>query len=84
MLTLLAMTRVWSEVFWKPRPQPEKITLPPFSIANTATWLPLIVLTSLTVVLGLAIGPVFRLATEAGQQLFDPSLYVRAVLGGGR
>jgi multicomponent Na+:H+ antiporter subunit D len=84
MLTLLAMTRVWSEVFWKPRPQPGAIPLPRFSVANTATWLPLIVLTSLTVVLGVVIGPVFRLATEAGQQLFDPLLYVGAVLGGSR
>ncbi len=83
-LTLLAMTRMWSEIFWKPHPQSDEIVLPAFSLANVATWLPLIILAGLVVVLGIAIGPVYRLATAAGQQLFDPSLYLDAVLGGGR
>jgi multicomponent Na+:H+ antiporter subunit D len=80
-LTLLAVTRVWSEVFWKPNPRPRALALPPLSAQSISLWLPVAVLAASVVVLGLAIGPVFALATEAGYQLFDPSAYINAVLG---
>lgn len=80
-LTLLAVTRMWSEVFWKPNPRQEAIVLPRFSAQSAALWLPVVVLAGLVVVLGLAVGPAFGLASSAGQQLFDPAAYVRAVLG---
>lgn len=80
-LTLLAVTRMWSEVFWKPNPRQEAIALPRFSARSAPLWLPVVALAGLVVVLGLAVGPVFGVATDAGQQLFDPSAYVRAVLG---
>lgn len=83
-LTLLAVTRVWSEVFWKPNPSQEPVALPRLSAANAALWLPPIMLAACVVALGLAVGPAFRLASHAGQQLFDPSAYVVAVLGEGQ
>jgi multicomponent Na+:H+ antiporter subunit D len=83
-LTLLAVTRMWSEVFWKPNPRRQAVLLPRFSARSAALWLPFAVLAGLVVLLGLAVGPAFRLATQAGQQLFDPSAYLRAVLGAER
>jgi multicomponent Na+:H+ antiporter subunit D len=83
-LTLLAVTRMWSEVFWKPNPRRQAVLLPRFSARSAALWLPFAALAGLVVVLGLAVGPAFGLATQAGQQLFDPSAYLRAVLGAER
>jgi len=37
---------------------------------------------ALTVIIGLAAGPVFDYAQAAAEQLVDPSGYIRAVLGG--
>lgn len=80
-LTLLAITRVWSEVFWRPAPLLG-------AVGNAAgvqptTWLSISVLVVLVVAIGLGAGPVYALAQVAGEQLFDRSDYIRAVLGGG-
>jgi multicomponent Na+:H+ antiporter subunit D len=83
-LTLLAVTRIWSEVFWKPNPREEAVALPRFSAQSAALWLPVAALAACVVVLGLAVGPAFGLAAQAGQQLFDPSAYMQAVLGAGQ
>jgi multicomponent Na+:H+ antiporter subunit D len=81
LLTLLAVTRIWSEVFWKPNPRQQAVVLPRFSAASAALWLPPIALAACVVALGMAVGPAFRLASHAGEQLFDPSAYITAVLG---
>jgi multicomponent Na+:H+ antiporter subunit D len=83
-LTLLAVTRVWSEVFWKPNPGPRPLVLPPPSLRSTSLWLPMVTLAASVVVLGLGVGPAFALATQAGQQLFEPAAYIGAVLGEAR
>jgi multicomponent Na+:H+ antiporter subunit D len=81
LLTLLAVSRLWSEIFWKPYPRRRPLALPRFSARNAMLWAPLAALAATVVLLGVAIGPAFRLASEAGQQLFDPSAYLLAVLG---
>jgi multicomponent Na+:H+ antiporter subunit D len=81
-LTLLAVTRVWSELFWKPDPNRQALALPRFSGRGALLWLPLAGLAAAVVALGVAIGPAFHLASEAGRQLYDPSAYMLAVLGG--
>jgi multicomponent Na+:H+ antiporter subunit D len=43
---------------------------------------PIAMLASLTVSIGLAAEPVFVLATRAAEQLIDREGYIRAVLGG--
>jgi multicomponent Na+:H+ antiporter subunit D len=80
-LTLLAVTRIWSEVFWKPHPREGSLRLHPRAPGNALLWLPLAALAAAVVLLGVAVGPAFRLASEAGQQLFEPSAYMLAVLG---
>ena len=44
--------------------------------------LPPLVLTILTVVLGLLAEPIYQLSLSAAEQLADPAGYVQAVLGG--
>jgi multicomponent Na+:H+ antiporter subunit D len=83
-LTLLAVTRIWSEVFWKPNPRQQPLDVPGLSPASAPLWLPVAVLAACVVALGAAVGPAFALATHAGQQLFDPSAYIAAVLEDGR
>ena len=41
-------------------------------------------LATVSVMMGLAAGPLFELALSAGEELSDPTHYVEAVLGGAR
>lgn len=82
LLTLFSMSKIWSEVFWKPAPE----QLP--DVANPARpasgWriaLPTAVLVGLTILIGLAAGPVLALATAAAEQLMAPQDYAAFVLG---
>ena len=80
-LTLFTVTRIWSEVFWKPAP-PHRARLAPAAARQPIlVWTPMVVLAAAIVTIGLAAGPVFALATQAGDQLADPSHYLRVVLG---
>ncbi|HMP74122.1 MAG TPA: Na+/H+ antiporter subunit D [Kiritimatiellia bacterium] len=81
LLTLFSMTKIWSEAFWKDSPEPE-IDQPRATPVRTFTMMiPVALFTAFALGLGLAFGPVFRIMMEAGHQLMDPSLYIRAVLG---
>jgi multicomponent Na+:H+ antiporter subunit D len=83
LLTLLSMTRIWTEVFWKERPQ--SASAPLDGAHPTQVWflylLPVATLVFLTVTLGLAAEPIFDLATRAAAQLSNPAGYTEAVLG---
>jgi multicomponent Na+:H+ antiporter subunit D len=81
-LTLFSMTKIWTEAFWKPVPGGQD---PPGEKRpdDPSLAAPTLLLGALTVVLGLAAGPLFRLMLRAGEQMLDPQIYIRAVLGGG-
>ncbi len=66
MLTLFSMTKIWNEAFWKPSPEEDGTTA---GRCPTVLWLPLGLLAALTVVLGLAAGPLFALSLRAAEQL---------------
>jgi multicomponent Na+:H+ antiporter subunit D len=79
--TLYSMIKIWSEAFLKkPKVTPGQINF------REVDWLqmlfPLAVLAGLTLVLGIAVDPVYQLAQEAAEQLMNPTLYVTTVLGG--
>lgn len=77
-LTLFSMTKIWAEVFWKPRP------LPVASMAEAQSlWLllPVMGLTAATVLIGLAAESVFILMLHTAEQLLNPTVYIQAVLG---
>lgn len=79
LLTLLSMTKVWAEAFWKPAPADA-----PAASAGVGLMLaPVTALATLTVLIGLAAQPVFDLSARAADQLLDRRAYVQAVLGGG-
>src|SRR3954447_8549106 len=82
LLTVLSMTRLWEESFWKPAamsasssgPQPR----PGVSILA-----PIVFLVSLTLGLTALAGPVSSVTARAAEQLLDRNAYIRAVLGEG-
>lgn len=83
LLTLYSMTKLWNEAFAKPQPRGiPTLAVPRRALALRLT--PVGALASLTLLVGLAPGPLFALSARAAEQLLDPSEYVAAVLGGAR
>jgi multicomponent Na+:H+ antiporter subunit D len=87
LLTLFSMTKIWAEVFWKPRPtdvaasEAAQLTVPATRLSETEI-LPIVLLAALTVLIGLFAEPVLAVATRAAAQLLNPDLYIQAILGG--
>ena len=84
--TLFSMTKIWAEAFWKDSPEIEIETIKERVAAVPANrmvvlLLPLIILATLTVVMGIAADPVIDLATQAAEQLMNPEGYIEVVLG---
>ena len=78
LLTLFSMTKIWAEAFWKPLPEGTGTHAPG---AGTGLMLGgIVTLAVLAVVMGVAAGPFFALAQQAGEQLMNPALYIEAVL----
>lgn len=86
LLILFAMVRIWSEAFWKPLPatahhlkgqgpREDAGRLPIF------LWVPPVALALIIVAIGLSAEPLVDFAMRAGEQLMNPSEYIRAVLG---
>jgi multicomponent Na+:H+ antiporter subunit D len=82
LMTVFSMVKIWSEAFWKPLPGNSAV-FP--EIKSLSFWMlaPVLCLALVTVLLGLFIEPIFRMALVAGEQLMDPRLYIFAVKGGG-
>ncbi|MBI1735388.1 MAG: Na+/H+ antiporter subunit D [Candidatus Rokubacteria bacterium] len=77
LLTLVSMTKIWAEAFWKPGPAAAR---PGPALRTPALLIPMAALAAITLALGLAAEPIFALSTRAAEQLLDPSRYVEAVL----
>lgn len=75
LLTLLSMTKIWNEAYWKPAPDPVEGDPLPVTLVVGA-----VALAAATLALGLVPGPFLDLAFEAGHQLSDPTAYREAVL----
>lgn len=85
LLTLFSMTKIWAAAFWSPLAD-EKLDISDFRKRITP-WdltllvIPMVILAILTLTIGLYAQPFFDVSLEAAEQLLDPSLYIRAVLG---
>lgn len=84
LLTLFSMTKIWGAVFWSPAPpeSPMESESPLYIEAQRglAGMLgPIAVLAAVTVGIGLAVGPIFEVAMQAGHQLMNPQIYIEAV-----
>lgn len=82
-LTLLSMMKIWAEVFWKPQPEISRVAAQSLTATEWPLLAPLIVLSSLALVIGLAAEPLFGVAAQAADQLLDPAAYIRAVMAPG-
>ncbi len=86
LLTLYSMIKIWAEVFWKK--VPEHVT--DLSMLNGknqdklswAYFVPVVGLATCTLIIGLYGQPIYLLAELAAEQLMNPQLYIKAVLGG--
>lgn len=85
LLTLFSMTKIWTEAFWKDAPdsQQDELNHPEPALVGSS-WLslilPIIILATLTVTLGIFTEPIVNLATQAAEQLLNPDGYIQAVL----
>jgi multicomponent Na+:H+ antiporter subunit D len=77
-LTIISMTRLWDESFWKPASQPDKTGM------SRLMLVPIAGLSAITLALSLAAGPMFDLSLRASHQLLNPQIYINAVLKGGQ
>ncbi|HSE99111.1 MAG TPA: Na+/H+ antiporter subunit D [Blastocatellia bacterium] len=86
LFTLLSMTKIWNEAFWKPGPEPASADRSPEKIGGRERVLliPIAMLALITVAIGFAAGPIFELATQAADQLLNRDEYIQTVLGGSR
>ncbi len=76
LLTIYSMLKIWAAAFWG-EPFGEYCPTKGVPLATSAA------LGLITIVLGLASGPVFALAKHAAAGLLDPQAYLEAVLGSG-
>jgi multicomponent Na+:H+ antiporter subunit D len=80
-LTLMSMTKIWAEVFWKA--PPDAGTSAPGAPLPARALLAVGLFTAAILLLSFGGEPVFRLSLDAAAQLLEPARYVNAVLGGG-
>ncbi len=84
MLTLFSMTKIWKKAFWSPAPEPERNVsdLRQHLTGRQLVYLvtPMVLLSILTVVIGLYPEPFFRFSGHAANQLINPEGYQKAVL----
>ena len=73
-LTLFSMTKIWKFAFWGENRFPE-------SKESIPLLLPIMVLSGLTLVLGLS-RPLYQIALLAANELMQPAAYIQAVMGG--
>jgi multicomponent Na+:H+ antiporter subunit D len=67
MLTLVSMSKVWSEAFWKDSPRPAG----PQRVSRPGRMAPMAFMAVLTILIGLFAGPLWRVADRASEQLIQ-------------
>lgn len=80
LLTLYSMTKIWTQVFWK-EPPLQILPLDSFSNVRLSIILfPVVVLTVMTLSIGLFPQPIFQAMQQAAEQISHPEWYIQAVL----
>ena len=78
LLTLYSMIKIWNEAFLKK--QPENQENQELIKLNWADYMPLAILATASVLMGIFAATVFTYAMEAANQLIDPTNYIDTVL----
>jgi multicomponent Na+:H+ antiporter subunit D len=86
LLTLLSMTKIWAEAFWKEAPETSQTKEPAATISEShasrlLVILPIVSLALATILIGLAAEPLYLLSSRAAEQLMNPAEYIQAVQG---
>ncbi|WP_437837858.1 proton-conducting transporter transmembrane domain-containing protein [Sorangium sp. So ce1153] len=85
LVTLISMTKIWNEAFWKPAPVDADLAPRESGTRRRALrYAPVVFLTALGFTVGIAPEPLLDVVRRAAAQLADPTQYVRTVLGDGR
>lgn len=84
LLTIWLVGRVWAEMVWKAPAEPPVAALSALPFGRSyALVLPLLLLSLITVGIGIQPEGLLNAAGRVGDSLADPSAYIQAVLGGG-
>lgn len=84
LLTALSMNKIWIEAFWKPAPPDARLHSQATAGGKAFFFMmaPIVLLASITVILGLNGEFLMSLAMKTSNELLDHTQYVQAVLGG--
>jgi multicomponent Na+:H+ antiporter subunit D len=86
MLTLFSMMKIWNEAFWKePSGEASPVLADEPLMTKGAVFsfmMPVVLLVSITVLMGIGAEPILQLTERAAGQLLHPQQYIDAVLGG--
>jgi multicomponent Na+:H+ antiporter subunit D len=80
MVTLMSMTKIWAEAFWKAAPGTMEMP-PPGKHEMICLLFPVIMLAAVTLAIGVGAGPVLDVANRAAEQLQGNTDYIATVLG---
>ncbi len=80
LITLFSMIKIWNEAFWKDQPDKPVVEDAAKGKVTFGIWFPSLILGIINVLMGILAAPVFRLCMRAGEQLMDPTNYIRTVL----
>lgn len=82
LLTIWLVGRVWAEMVWKAAVEPPAAPLSTLPLARScALVLPLLLLSLITISIGIQPERLLTIAGQVGNSLYDTSAYVQAVLG---
>ncbi|BBI63066.1 hypothetical protein HSBAA_43720 [Vreelandella sulfidaeris] len=90
LMTLYSMVKIWNEVFWKSLPEDNQVpeTATPTGddgrLLKPSLWMmysPVMVLALCSLMIGVLAEPIMWVMMAIGDQLYEPSGYVEAVLG---
>jgi multicomponent Na+:H+ antiporter subunit D len=79
LLTLFSMVKIWTEAFLKPSP----VDAVSEGRVGVASWVPVLGFALLAIAMGVGAEWWWRPMELAGEQMFNRSGYIEAVLGGG-
>jgi multicomponent Na+:H+ antiporter subunit D len=81
LLTMLSMTKIWGEAFWKPRPVDVAAEKDVPAASMACLMAPVVALAILTLTIGLFPQFLLSVASRAAGELLDPAGYIAAVMG---
>jgi len=83
---LFSMMKIWNEAFWKKDPDKaenkDSVIAGLFSKSNVFMTIPIILLAMITLTIGFFPEPFFQIAERTANELMNPSVYIKTVLGG--